>query len=142
MWIREVFLCLVGLVSGFAVSAGVFAFAVTLGVVPRFAGKTNTAGYIFSYETAIFFGGVCGTVCSLFPLELSLGQTLGVSLIVLFGLGSGIYVGCLAVALVEILDAFPIMFRRLKIKEGLKWALVAMALGKAAGALWFFGRGR
>lgn len=134
MWMKELFLCLIGLASGVAVSAGVFAFAVTLGVVPRFAGKSHTSRYVLSYETAILLGGIFGTLMSIFELKISLG----LPLVFAFGLSAGIYTGCLAVALEEILDAFPIMFRRTKMKMGQSWVLYAMALGKMTGAFYFF----
>lgn len=134
MWIREIFLGLIGLAGGFAVSAAVFAFVITLGVIPRFAGKTHTAGYVLAYENVIFFGGVFGNLVSLFSLPVPLGNVL----LWLFGLSAGIYTGCLAVALAEILNAFPIMFRRMKMKVGQDWVLVAMALGKMTGAFYFY----
>ena len=51
----------------------------------------------------------------------------------------GIFVGCIAVALAEILNTFPIIFRRFQIKEGLSWIMLFMAFGKCAGAFWYFG---
>jgi len=48
-------------------------------------------------------------------------------------------VGCIAVALAEILNTFPIIFRRFQIKEGLSWIMLFMAFGKCAGAFWYFG---
>ena len=39
----------------------------------------------------------------------------------------------------EILNTFPIIFRRFQIKEGLSWIMLFMALGKCAGAFWYFG---
>ena len=134
MWIREVFLGFIGFTSGLAVSAGVFAFAVTLGIVPRFAGKTHTVRYVISYENAILLGGIFGTLLSIFELRIPLG----IGLIIPFGLSVGIYNGCLAVALAEILNAFPIMFRRTGMKLGQSWVLYAMAFGKMVGALYFY----
>lgn len=134
MWIKDVFLGFIGLASGFAVAAGVFAFVVTLGVVPRFAGKTHTSGRVLPYENAIFLGGVFGTLLSIFQLKVPLGRIL----LGAFGLSAGIYTGCLAVALAEILNSFPIMFRRVHMKVGQGWVLFAMALGKMAGALYFY----
>ena len=54
-------------------------------------------------------------------------------------IGAGIFVGCIAVALAEILNTFPIIFRRFQIKEGLSWIMLFMAFGKCAGAFWYFG---
>lgn len=134
MWIREIFLALVGLASGFAVSAGVFAFIISVGVIPRMVGKSRTVKDVMIYETIILLGGTFGNLFSLFEWKLPLGNTL----LILFGVSAGVFTGCLAVALAEILNSFPIMFRRLRIKEGLGWVLFFMAMGKTVGSLYFY----
>lgn len=134
MWIREMFLGLVGLSSGFAVAAGVFAFIISVGVIPRMIGKSRTVKDVMIYETIILLGGTFGNLFSLFEWKLPLGITL----LILFGVSAGVFTGCLAVALAEILNSFPIMFRRLRIKEGLGWVLFFMAMGKTVGSLYFY----
>lgn len=134
MWIREIFLALVGLASGFAVSAGVFAFIISVGVIPRMVGKSRTVKDVMIYETIILLGGTFGNLFSLFEWKLPLGITL----LIVYGLSAGVFTGCLAVALAEILNSFPIMFRRLRIKEGLGWVLFFMAMGKTVGSLYFY----
>lgn len=134
MWIKEILLCFIGLTSGLAVSAGVFAFAVTIGLVPRFVGKSHTSQYVLIYEHMILLGGIFGTLVSLFALKVPFGTPI----LIVFGLCAGIYNGCLAVALAEILDAFPIMFRRTGMKVGQNWVIIAMALGKTVGALYYY----
>ena len=133
MWMKEVFLGFVGLASGTAVSAGVFSFIITVGVVPRIIGKSRTANDVIIYENAVILGGVLGNIFALFHIPLHLG----IGLVIVFGLSAGIFVGCLAVALAEILNTFPIMFRRMGIKEGLSLIMLFMALGKMMGALYF-----
>lgn len=134
MWIREAFLGLVGLASGFAVSAGVFAFIISVGVIPRMIGKTRTVKDVLVYETVILLGGTFGNLFSLFEWKIPLGAPL----LILFGVSAGVFTGCLAVALAEILNSFPIMFRRLGIKEGLGWMIFFMAMGKTFGSLYFY----
>lgn len=134
MWIREIFLGLVGLSSGFAVAAGVFAFIISVGVIPRMVGKSRTVKDVMIYETIILLGGTFGNLFSLFEWKLPLGITL----LIVYGLSAGVFTGCLAVALAEILNSFPIMFRRLRIKEGLGWVLFFMAMGKTVGSLYFY----
>lgn len=133
-WIKEIFLGFIGLASGTAVSAGVFSFIITVGVVPRIIGKSRTATDIVLYENAVILGGVAGNIFALFHIQLNFG----IWLVMLYGLSAGIFVGCLAVALAEILNTFPIMFRRFGIKEGLSWIMLFMALGKMAGAFYFY----
>ncbi len=134
MWMKQVFLGFIGLASGAAISAGVFSFIISIGVVPRIIGKSRTAFDIMAYENAVLLGGTVGNLMALFPIKVPLG----IGIVILFGLSAGIFTGCLSVALAEILNTFPIMFRRFGIKEGLSWMLFFMALGKAAGALYFY----
>lgn len=134
MWIREVFLGFVGLASGFAVSAGVFAFIISVGVIPRMIGKTKTAAEVLIYEHIIWLGGTLGTLFSLFEWEILWGTPL----LVLFGLSAGVFTGSLAIALAEILNSFPIVFRRMQIKKGLFWIIFFMAMGKTFGSLYFY----
>lgn len=134
MWLKEIFLGFIGLASGTAVSAGVFSFIITVGVVPRIIGKSRTATDIVLYENAVILGGALGNIFGLFHIQMHLGLWL----VILFGLSAGVFVGCLAIALAEILNTFPIMFRRLGIKEGLGIIMLFMALGKMAGALYFY----
>ena len=111
-----------------------FSFIISIGVVPRIIGKSRTAKDIVAYENAVILGGAAGNIFSLFPVS----APLGIGAVIVFGLSAGIFTGCLAVALAEILNTFPIMFRRFGIKEGLSLMLFFMALGKALGALYFY----
>lgn len=138
MLIKNAFLCLLGLSFGFTVAAGVFAFITMIGVIPRLAQRTGTAVHLFGYEWAIILGGTFGNVFILllgsFPVTV-----VGVSII---GLFSGIFVGCLAMALAENLRVIPIFVRRLRLKEGIPILVVAIALGKTAGTIfqYFFAK--
>ncbi len=67
MLIRHVFLGFLGIASGFAVSAGTFAFLIVIGVVPRMIGKCNRAAETMHFENAIILGGIMGNIASVFP---------------------------------------------------------------------------
>ena len=118
---------MVGLASGLAVAGGMFALLIALGVIARFAGKTNTASWIL--------GGIFGNLFSLYQFRIPVGIT-GAAL---FGLFSGIFTGTWAMALTEIVDAVPIFTRRIHLKEGIPWLILAMALGRSLGA-WLHAR--
>lgn len=131
MLIKQIVLCVLGLCSGVAVAAGVFAFITMLGIVPRMAARTNTAKRIFLYENAIIWGGALGNIWYLFELSLPLTQVY----LCVFGLFSGIFVGCLAMALAETLRLLPIMINRLQIQQGFPLVVLGIALGKMTGTL-------
>jgi stage V sporulation protein AB len=50
----------------------------------------------------------------------------------------GIFVGCLAIALSEVLDGIPIFARRVKLKKGVSIAVIAVAIGKLVGSFIYF----
>lgn len=135
MLIRHIFMGLIGLASGFAVSAGTFAFLIVIGVIPRMIGKCNRAAEVLHFETAVILGGIFGNIISVF---LNIRLPFGPLFLCLYGLSAGIFVGCIAVALAEILNTFPIAFRRMGLKTGLGWVMICMALGKCAGSFYFF----
>lgn len=130
MWTRQIFLGMLGISSGMAVAGGMFALLIALGVVSRFAGKTHTAKYILYYEDAAALGGILGNLFSVYRFPIPVGIVGVVS----FGLFSGIFTGAWAMALTEIVDAVPVFSRRIRLKRGMPWIILSMALGRAAGA--------
>lgn len=149
---RILFLVLLGLGYGLLASAGVFTVFVAVGLVPRFAGKTHTAGKILLYEEMVVFGTLIGGLWSVFPEyaqvaawagqqfpeHLKLIRSLGTIAQGVFGLFSGMFVGCLALAIAEMLDSFPILARRISFRHGLGLAILSLALGKVFGSFWYF----
>ena len=138
---KIILLWIIGISSGIMVSAGVFTVLFVVGLVPRFAGRTDTARCELFYEECLIFGALLADVLSVFPIKGSLGNgpnVLLTVLVVLIGIFAGIFVGCLSIALAEVLDGIPIFARRVKLKMGVSIAVLAVALGKIAGSLVYF----
>ncbi|MBR6627570.1 MAG: stage V sporulation protein AB [Lachnospiraceae bacterium] len=145
-----------GLCYGFLSSAGVFTVLVTVSLVPRFAGRTHTGVYAKRYEDMIVLGTISGGLLTVFEKYIGLGewwisfctkywepgimlgQYAGYMIQVIFGLGCGIFIGCLALAIAEMLDSIPIFFRRVGFGGGVSRVILAVALGKVTGSLLFF----
>lgn len=134
MWINWIVLAFLGLASGLAISAGLFAFLIGLGVVSDFADRTHTGKYVTLYEDFIVVGGILGNMFWVYQVDFLRGSWLLLG----FGLLSGIFVGCWSMALADILNIFPIFIRRAKITTGLSWLIASMALGKSLGSLLYF----
>lgn len=132
MLIKMIVLTIIGLAGGFAIAGGVFAFIIMIGILPRLAGRTRTAWAGWHYETAVIVGGVVGNLISLFSLHVPVGY---VGLI-LFGVFSGMYVGCFAMALAEVLNVIPIFSRRIHLRKGFSIIVMSMAIGKTIGAFY------
>ena len=129
-----VVLVILGLGSGIVVSGAVFAFITVVGVVPRFAQKTQTTENIKIYESAIIAGGIFGTLAGAMQFTVPLGN---LALIVI-GLSVGVFYGSLAMSLAEVLNVIPILTRRGRIQHGMFYIVLAIALGKMVGALLYF----
>ncbi len=138
---KIILLWIIGISSGIMVSAGVFTVLFVVGLVPRFAGRTDTARCELFYEECLIFGAILADVLSVFPIKGSLGNSPNILLtvlLILIGIFAGIFVGCLSIALAEVLDGIPIFARRVKLKMGVSIAVLAVALGKIAGSLVYF----
>lgn len=149
---RGLFLILFGASFGSLAAAGVFTVLVAVGVVPRFAGKTHTANKVFLYEEMVTFGAIFGGIISIFPEGCQIGAFLQERapqyqslwfwgsnvLLSVFGLFAGMFVGCLALAIAEMLDSIPILARRISFRHGLGLAVLSIALGKLCGSIFYF----
>ena len=131
----QVILGILGFLCGIGVAAGVFALIASLGMVPRIAGKTSVAAYVPVLENGLIFGGIFGCVLAIFP---DIPFQVGTWFLVLYGLASGLFLGCLSVALAEVLNVFPVLFRRAGLKQGLGILITAFAAGKTIGGLVYF----
>lgn len=138
MWIRQVLLAVTGLGAGVTVAGGLFSFIIGLGVISDFADRTHTGNRILLYEDAVALGGIVGNVVSVYALNLSSGLPGGLWILAVYGSLAGVFVGCWAMALAEVLNAYPIFIRRVKLTSNLAWFILAIALGKSLGALLFF----
>lgn len=134
MALKYLIMILIGLGSGTVISGAVFAFIAIIGVVPRLAYKTDTIKYIKTYETAIILGGIAGAGSIFFNYSLSLG----IPFVILFSTAIGIFYGCLAVSLAEVLNVIPILTRRTGLQKGIKYFIICLALGKCLGSLLYY----
>lgn len=135
---------------GLLSSGGVFTVFVSVGLVPRFADKTHTAAHIIHYENCIIWGAVLGCIASLYDETLSrwvvdLGNRFtgnwpfwGSVILGVFGMFAGMFVGCFAIAIAEMLNTIPISVRRVGIGRGTGIVLLCLALGKSVGSFLYY----
>jgi len=149
--LKWIVLAIGGLSFGLLAAAGVFTVLVAVGLVPRFAGKTHTGKHVVLYEEMVIAGTTVGGLLSLHESFFHVGEylatrsglqwvvpVLGNTLLVIFGIFAGMFVGCLALAIAEMLDSIPIFSRRIQFRHGLGIAIIATALGKFTGSMLFF----
>lgn len=135
---------------GILSSGGVFTVFVTVGLVPRFASKTHTGDRILVYENSIVAGAVIGCLLSVYSewvtkvlgaaaiRQIAHWEMWGSVILAIFGIFAGMFVGCFAIAIAEMLDTIPIFTRRIRLGKGIGIVMLGIALGKTAGALLYF----
>ena len=136
MFLKQIFLGACGLSFGLLASAGVFTVLVSVGLIPRFAGKFHVAKKVFFLEEAVVFGTLAGGFFSVFGRYGEIGkwmlirqpfgadtsiiwQFVGSAFLCMFGLFAGIFVGCLALAIAEMLYSIPIFARRIRFRNAI-----------------------
>ncbi len=137
MWGNQIFMAIIGLSGGFVVAGGLFGLIVGLGVISDLADRTHTANRVHLYEDAVALGGVCGNIVQLYLLQVSYSAVW----LSLFGLFAGIFTGCWAMALTEILNVFPIFVRRGKLIRAVSYIILSIAIGKGMGSIIYFWMG-
>lgn len=152
MMLRDLVLIAMGLSYGFLAAAGVFTVLVAVGLIPRFAGKTHTSRNVILYENMVVAGTIVGCIFSVFHEYCQFGAYLeehypsldmvwvglGNVMLAIFGLFCGMFVGCLALAIAEMLDSIPIFTRRVSLRHGIGIVILSMAAGKLVGSLCYF----
>lgn len=130
---------------GLMAAAGVFTVLIAVGLVPRFAGRTDTANHILFYEDCVVFGTITGMLFSVFekmhPYSKLILMHISIPAEIIIGFFTGCFVGCLALSIAEMLDSIPIFARRIRLRWGIGIAILAAAFGKMSGALLYFLRG-
>ena len=130
---------IMGLSAGFMIAGGVFTTLIVVGLIPRFSEKTHTANHILLYEDMIIWGVIFGTFFTVYKLYISPSlQIITWPFLAIYGLFSGMFVGCLAIAIAEMLDTIPIFTRRIKFKQNTSVIILGMAFGKLLGSLFYF----
>ncbi|MBQ7839837.1 MAG: stage V sporulation protein AB [Lachnospiraceae bacterium] len=152
---QQIFFAVIGVSGGVLVSAGVFTVLLAVGLVPRFAGKTHTADHIFLYEEMVVLGTLTGIYFSVFEnignvgefirsrllfgeYTIRIWQIIADIFLAAFGMFAGVFVGCLALAIAEMLDSIPILTRRIGFRHGLGMIVLATALGKMVGSFIYY----
>lgn len=129
MWVNQVLLIIVGLSSGAVIASGFFSFVIGLGIVSKFADSTRTADWVHRYEDVITLGGIFGTTLYIYQFPIKFAYIF----MPIIGGAAGVFVGCWAMSIAEVINIFPVFIRRIKLVKYIKYIVTSIALGKGIG---------
>lgn len=131
MWWKYIIMTLIGLAAGGAIAGAYVALISSLGVYTRLEEWAGYGRKTMRLETIILIGTTIGNILTIYNIQVPLGQ-IG---LLFCGLCFGIFTGCLAAALVDMVKLFPILCRRIRLRHGLPYIIYAVGLGKTIGCL-------
>lgn len=120
--------------GGLTVGSAAAAFITILQIVPRLVQITNTKKQIKIYQLNIAISFVLFVVIYFSNFHMNLPKII----VILIGLLSGTFIGLLSSALAEVLNVIPVMSKKLKIKDNLRYVIWALMGGKVSGSLYFW----
>lgn len=126
----------IGFSSGFLIGGVYIGLLIVLGVIPRMVQLIRLHRFVTYLISALLLGILSGTIFSFFEYHTYYFH----SVLIIWGLFHGIFNGMLAAALVEVLNVFPLLARRLYLEKYMLMLLMAIILGKIFGSLvqWIF----
>mgnify|MGYP000965080705 CR=1 FL=1 len=129
MLIRYAMLAIACFASGVAISGGYFAFISMIGIFPKLLENVKEARHYLLIECLLAYA----LANLIYVFKISVPVTwVGYTIICLFG---GIFVGCLAGALAEVLNVIPIAARRFSVRRNLPYVIYGLAAGKLVGSV-------
>ncbi len=120
--------------GGFTVGGAAAAFISILQIIPRLLQITETYDRIKVYKFVISTSFIFFTVLYFSDFRLNLSKYITIPI----GLVLGTFIGLLSSALAEVLNVIPVLSKKLKIKDNLKYIIWTLMLGKVAGSLYFW----
>jgi len=120
----------VGAAAGLVTATGLFALISSIGLI----NVTDTKEHIMLYEEMIIIGAGLGNIWDIFDLPLHAG----VAGLLIYGLVSGIFIGTFLICLAETVKALPILTHRVRLKKGLGFIVLFIAVGKCVGHLIYY----
>lgn len=127
---------LIGLSSGIVIGGAFIALLTVLGIIPRLIQLSTSWRFVPIYQVALLIGTLFGTFLSFTSISWSTPSVF----LAFWGIIQGIFNGMLTAALIEILQVFPLLSKRLGLESYILFLFTAIVLGKVFGSLyqWFF----
>jgi len=122
---------IIGFSSGLIVGGAYVALLVVLGIIPRMIQLARYRRFISYLIIALLLGALSGTFFSFSDQSTQYFR----SVLLIWGLFHGVFNGMLAAALVEVLNVFPLLSRRLRLENYMLALITALVFGKVIGSL-------
>src|SRR5699024_8078425 len=121
----------VGLSSGIVIGSAFLALLTFLGVIPRLMQWVKNTYKGKAFTASLLIGTLYGTYLTFTGRSIMFGFPF----LVVWGLLQGIFNGTIVAALVEVLHVFPMISKRIGLRDKIRYLMMAVVFGKIAGSL-------
>src|SRR5699024_6437378 len=115
----------VGLSSGIVIGSAFLALLTFLGVIPRLMQWVKNTYNGNAFTASLLIGTLYGTYLTFTGSSIMFGFPF----LVVWGLLQGIFNGMLVAALVEVLHVFPMISKRLGLRDKIRYLMMAVVFG-------------
>ncbi|MDR1150233.1 MAG: stage V sporulation protein AB [Clostridiales bacterium] len=129
--IKELILIFICFSSGLTISSAFAALIVQLKIINKLIFITKTEKFLKLYEIALILGIFFGGISKKIFLDIKLFG-------ILFFLCLGVFHGCLAMLLAEVLNVLPVFLKKINLKKYFNLLILSIALGKLFGCLIYY----
>lgn len=130
----KLFLLFIAFGGGVTVGSAAAAFIALLEVVPRLVQISNTRNHIKTYEYTLTFGFVLFSLIYFSEFHLNLNEYM----VIPAGFLYGTFIGIFSSALAEVLNVIPILAKKFKLRDNLKYVIYTLMAGKVAGSIFYW----
>lgn len=131
---KYILLIIIAFGGGITVASAAAAFITLLEVVPRLVEISDTRDNIKTYQYAIVSGFVLSTIIYFSEFHLNLSKYVAIPT----GFIYGVFIGLLSSALAEVLNVIPVLAKKFKLKNHLKYVIATLMAGKVVGSIFFW----
>lgn len=121
--------------SGGIVTGGAFsAFYSLLQIIPRLVQISETNKFVRLYQNIFVLSSFVFTIIYFNDFNISLNKFW----VLIISLFMGTFIGIFASALAEVLNVLPVLSKKLKFKDNLRYIIYSLMCGKLLGSLYYW----
>ncbi len=120
--------------GGVTVGSAAAAFLTILKIIPRLVQLSNTRKHIKIYQNVVSISFILFTIIYFSNFYMVFNPTI----VMVIGLLYGTFIGLISSALAEVLNVIPVLSKKFKIKDNMKYVIWALMGGKVVGSLYFW----
>lgn len=130
----KLFLAIVSIGGGIVIGGAFAAFYSLLQIIPRLVQISETNRFVRLYQNVFVLSSFIFTLVYFNDFNINLNKYL----VLVIALFMGTFIGIFASALAEVLNVLPVLSKKLKFKDSIRYVIYSLMCGKLLGSLYYW----